>query len=599
MTRTFSFSSGFKTLDDIDDFNRDYEPRPLSRAIALMLIATVLMGIQAGRLVYLQLINGVENRQKAESNRIRLIPIPANRGVIIDRKGKPLAANRMSRSVYAWPKEQTMKQWEITANRLAPVLNIAPSTILTKVEKAINQGESNIILSRQITPQAFVLLNERFKDFPGVEVRAESVRYYPQGDSAAHLLGYIGEVTKEELDKNPDYRLHMMVGKLGIEASANNILAGQWGDHLIEVNSMSQDVRELGIQQPKDGQTVQMTLDIDLQKAAETALGQRLGAVVVLDVKTGGVLAMASYPRFNPNMFTKPLTEKEWASLQTPENPLLNRALQGYPPGSTFKVVTTAAALGSGKYSVYDVIGTSSAIQVGELTFNEHSGALGYIGFRDALAFSSNTFFYQIGLNIGPQEIYKWAHNLGLGGDDLELLGLKATYNGLIPTVKDKKEIYGDDWYAGDTVNMSIGQGLVLATPLELAAMMATVANDGKRVKPHLFVDPDKKIDLKPVPSGMSQEKVRIIQEGLTDVVAYGTAKDLGDGSIPLTAGKTGTSEMFGQRDHSLYVAYGPADKPAIAIAVIVENGGYGSESAAPIAKYIFQTYFKLLKNGK
>ncbi|MGL5511443.1 MAG: penicillin-binding transpeptidase domain-containing protein, partial [Microcoleaceae cyanobacterium] len=413
MTRTFSFSSGFRTLDDIDDFDRDYEPRPLSRAIALMLIATVLMGIQAGRLVYLQLINGVENRQKAENNRIRLIPMPANRGVIIDRKGKPLAANRMTRSVYVWPKEQSKKQWEITAAKLAPVLNVPASSIVNRVERAIEQGEGNTILSRQISPEAFILLNERANDFPGVEVRAESVRYYPQGDLASHLLGYIGEVTKEELDKNPDYRLHMMVGKLGIEASANQILAGQWGDRLIEVNSMSQDLREIGVQAPKDGQTVQMTLDLDLQKAAETALGKRLGAVVVLDVKTGGVLAMASYPRFDPNMFTKPLTEKEWASLQTPENPLLNRALQGYPPGSTFKVVTTAAALGSGKYSVYDVVGTSSAIQVGGMMFNEHSSALGYIGFRDALAFSSNTFFYQVGLHIGPEEIYKWAHNLG------------------------------------------------------------------------------------------------------------------------------------------------------------------------------------------
>ena len=305
---------------------------------------------------------------------------------------------------------------------------------------------------------------------------------------------------------------------------------------------------------------------------------------------------MASYPRFDPNIFTKPVTEAEWEHLQGKENPFVNRALQGYPPGSTFKIVTSVAATGSGQYSPYSRVGTYAYIWVGGIRFNEHGGAgYGYIGFREALAYSSNTFFYQVGLGVGVENIYKWARNMGLGGVDLDILGISAPYNGFIPTPKQKQELYKDDWYAGDTVNMSIGQGMVLCTPLELAKMAAAIANGGYRVKPHLFASDTNTPLTAPEPVGLSPEAVAVIREGMTDVVRYGTASyALADESLPLTAGKTGTSEAgIGQESHSLYVGFAPAYKPEIAIAVVVENGGYGSVTAAPIAKEVYKTYFK------
>jgi penicillin-binding protein 2 len=214
------------------------------------------------------------------------------------------------------------------------------------------------------------------------------------------------------------------------------------------------------------------------------------------------------------------------------------------------------------------------------------------IGFRSALAFSSNTFFYQLGMDVGANELAKWANRLGIGSTDLDLLRLTEGSTGFVPTPANKEEIYGEPWYLGDTVTMAIGQGAVLATPLELAVMVSTIANGGKRVKPHLLGSLTNTAATQPVPVGLKPEVVKTIQDGLISVVQSGTAQLMNDGTIPLTAGKTGTSEVLGKRSHSVYVAFGPADKPEIGIAVVVEHGGYGSQAAAPVAKQIFQTYF-------
>ncbi|MDJ0556541.1 MAG: penicillin-binding protein 2 [Microcoleaceae cyanobacterium MO_207.B10] len=592
MVREFSFSFGFRKIEDNNLSDQERQSRSMYRAILIMLLTTTAIGLQVSRLAQLQLVDGKENRQRAENNRIRPIPVPSNRGIISDRHGKIIVANHLTRSIYLWPKEQPLEQWKITAAKLSPLLNIPAEQILKKLAEAIEVGERNIHLSYEVSRDTFVTLQERAAEFPGVEVRAESSRYYPHGQLAAHLIGYIGEATLEELNANPEYKMRMMVGRLGVEASANDRLAGKWGQRLIEVNAENREIRNLGEISPQGGQPVQLTLDLDLQKTAERALGFRRGAVVALDVNTGEVLAMASYPRFNPNVFTKPMPEAEWQSLNRKEQPFLNRALQGYPPGSTFKIVTSAAAMGSGKFSPYSMIYTSDSIYVGGISFNEHSGGYGAIGFRSALAYSSNTFFYRAGMAIGAEEIAKWASRLGLGGNNLNLLGIPVSYNGLIPTAEDKRRIYNDAWYLGDTVTMAIGQGMVLVTPLELAAAAAAIANGGKQIKPHLFASDTNTEKIKPIPTGLKPEYVNIIREGMIDAVYYGTARSLNDGTIPLTAGKTGTSEVIGQRSHSWYVGFGPAYNSKIAVAVIVENGGYGSVSAAPVAKKVLQTYF-------
>ena len=588
-----SISAGFRANDKSLGETPKKQSRPIQRAIILMLIATGLLSLHVSRLVQLQLVEGKQNRERAENNRVRLVPMPANRGHIIDRQGKLLAANNLARSVYLWPKEQTPQQWKVTAEKLSPLLKIPAKEILQKLKQVDPLSYRPVRLRQAMPPEVFVPLSEQVGQMPGVEVRPEARRYYPEGSLAAHVLGYIGEATQADLKAHPEYPMGMIVGQMGIEASSNSKIAGVWGDRLIEVNAQNQELRLMGETPPKPGESMQLTIDLKMQKAAEEALGNRRGAVVALDVKTGGVLVLASHPTFDPNLFTRKMTKDEWETLQDPENPFLNRAMQGYPPGSTFKIVTSVAGMESGKFSPDSIVGTSSYITVGGIDFNEHSGGYGDIGFREALAFSSNTFFYQIGMSAGPEQISKWGHLLGIGKDtDLKLLGLGGGQYGQIPTPEEKEKIYKEPWYAGDTVTMSIGQGLVLVTPLEAAVMVSSIANGGNRVKPHLLASMTGKPETKPVPTGMKPSTVEVIKEGLVAVVTEGTGRGLNDGSIPLTGGKTGTSEIIGQQDHSLYVAFGPADKPEIAIAVVVENGGFGSVAAAPIAKEVFQAYF-------
>ncbi|OCR01605.1 penicillin-binding protein 2 [Oscillatoriales cyanobacterium USR001] len=594
MEREFSFSSGFRKIEHtLQEDGTQQMPQRGYRALVLMLVATVLMTMHISRLVQLQLIEGKQHRERADNNRTRLVPVPSNRGHILDRKGKPLAANRLTRSVYLWPKEQSPQQWKITASKLSSVLQIPVSDILDKLEQAGYQSYRPIRLSQSLTAPVFTMLGEQGTEFPGVEMRAESSRYYPNGNVGSHVIGYIGEATADDLKEHPEYPMGMIVGQMGIEASANPQIAGEWGNRFIEVNAKNQEGGILGEKAAKGGSNVQLTLDLEMQKAAEKALGNRRGGVVAMNVKTGAVLVLASYPNFDPNIFTRKVTKKEWDRLQAEDKPFLNRALQGYPPGSTFKIVTSVAGIESGKFSADSIVGTSAFITVGGIQFNEHGTGYGYIGFRDALAFSSNTFYYQVGMATGPEEIASWGSKLGIGEiTSLKILGLLGGSHGTLPNPELKEKVYGEPWYAGDTVTMSIGQGLVLVTPLEGAVMVSAIANGGYRVKPHLLAAQTNTSLTKPEPTGIKPETLAVIREGLIAVVKEGTGSILNDGSIPLTGGKTGTSEVLGQPSHSWYVAFGPAEKPEIAIAVVVENGGFGAVSAAPIAKEIFKTYF-------
>lgn len=593
MQRQISSLSGFRSSDKTLGETPKKQSRSMHKAIVLMLVATGLLGLHASRLVELQLVQGKQNRERAENNRVRLVPMAANRGHIVDRKGKLLAGNNLARSVYLWPKEQTPEEWKVTVEKLSPLVKIPAKEILQKIKEVDPLSYRPVRIKQAMPPEVFVPLAEQVGQMRGVEVRPEASRYYPEGSLAAHVLGYIGEATQANLKKHPEYPMGMIVGQMGIEESSNKKIAGVWGDRLIEVNAQNQELRLMGETPPKPGEAVQLTIDLSMQKAAETALGNRRGAVVAVDVKTGAVLVLASHPTFDPNLFTRKISKDEWATLQDEEDPFLNRAMQGYPPGSTFKIVTSVAGIESGKFSPDSILGTSSYITVGGINFNEHSGGYGDIGFREALAFSSNTFFYQVGMSTGPEEIAKWGHRLGIGKDtDLNLLGLSGGSHGQMPTPEEKEKIYKEPWYEGDTVTMSIGQGLVLVTPLEAAVMVSSIANGGYRVKPHLLTSMTGTPETQRVKIGLKPSTVQVVKEGLIAVVAEGTGQGLNDGSIPLTAGKTGTSEVIGQKDHSLYVAFGPAEKPEIAIAVVVENGGFGSVAAAPIAKDVFQAYF-------
>lgn len=561
------------------------------KSILMMLIITIFMSLGIGRLVQLQLIEGSYYRQRAESNRTRLIPIVAERGNILDRQGKTIAVNRLTRSIYLWPREESPAQWEVTATELSRILDIPKSEILAKLAQVGYRSAMPVRIAQNLTPEILTAIEEKTGQFQGIEIRSESNRYYPNGDLAAHILGYIGEADAKEIKANPEFPMGMLLGKMGIEKIADPQLRGVWGSRLIEVDARGKEIREFGMRNPVAGSPLQLTIDLNLQKTAEKALANRRGAVVVMDVKTGAVLALASGPTFDPNIFTHKITKAEWQNLQAKDKPFLNRAFQGYPPGSTFKIVTATAAMQSGKFSSNSKVPTYGSINIGGFVFREHGGGgYGVIGFPDAFAYSSNTFFYQVGMKTGPEEISKWGHKYGIG--ELDNLGLSGGSHGMIPTPEQKKKIYKQPWYIGDTVTMAIGQGLVLVTPLEMATMVSAIANNGYRVKPHLFVSQTKTPETQPEKIGLVPSTINTIREGLIAVVKKGTARKLNDGSIPLTAGKTGTAEVPGGADNALYVGFGPVDNPQIAIAVVVENGGFGAVSALPIAHDIFKTYF-------
>ncbi|MGB3535028.1 MAG: penicillin-binding protein 2 [Microcoleaceae cyanobacterium] len=570
------------------------------KGILLLLLVSSFFSLCTLQLSKLQFVQGEYNQRWAEANRLRLVPIPASRGQIVDRKGKVIATSRLSRSVYALPFKHSPEQWQAIIPQLSEILKIPTEDILEKLETASYRSRVPVLLQSNLTPGMFIPLAEQFGQMPGLEVRGESARDYPNRSLAAHILGYVGEATLTDLEANPEYPMGMIVGKVGIERQANPDLDGVWGNRLIEVDARGTETQELGIQSPVSGEPVELTLDLELQKTAETTLGNRRGAAVMLDVKTGAILALASAPSYDPNLFTRQVSAKDWEHLQRADNPLLNRALQGYPPGSTFKIVTSTAGIGSGKMSPNSTIATSGSITLGGTTFHEYSGSgFGVIGFKDALAYSSNTFFYQVGMKAGAEELSKWGRELGIGGSiNLDLLGLDGANHGQIPTPEEKERKYDTPWYLGDTVSMSIGQGLVLATPLELAVMVSTVANGGTRVQPHLLASQTNTPATQPVKTEIAPETLKVIREGLIEVVKKGTGRALNDGTIPLTGGKTGTVEVPGKPDNSMYVAFGPADQPEVAIAVVVEEGGYGSTAAAPIAHELFRVYFKSKPNA-
>lgn len=582
-------ASGFSFVSTTSRINQTRSRRS-HRSVLLFMVATTLISGCMFRLAQLQIVQGQRNRQLADQNRIRPLSIVADRGNILDRRGIPLAANQLSRSIYLYPREQSMQQWQDSAEKLSKILDVSAEEILKKLNQVGYRSAVPARIYRNLTPHQFVALAEGGQ-IPGLEIQAESSRHYPNGNLAAHILGYIGEATADDLKANPDFPMGMLLGQMGIERIADSSLRGKWGSHLLEVDSVGKELRMLGEQKPTSGSDLRLTLDFKLQKAAEKALNNQRGAVVALDVKTGAVLVMASGPTFDPNLFTRKISTQEWKDLQGQDHPFLNRSLQGYPPGSTFKIVTTSAGIQSGKFSPDSTLPTFSAINIGGTLFHEHGGAgYGTIGFRDALAFSSNTFFYQVGMAVGPDEISKWGHRLGIG--ETSSMGLEGGSHGVIPTPEQKQKLYGEPWYGGDTVSMSIGQGVVQVTPLELAVMVSAIANGGYRVKPHLMADQTNTPATVREATGLSPGTIEVIRQGLTAVVKEGTARRLSDGSIPPTAGKTGTAEVIGQRDNALYVGYGPLNDPQIAIAVVVENGGFGAESAVPIAHEIYKAYF-------
>ena len=584
------------TIGSAFNFKRKKTARTVGQqhqsVLIMLLVSLFLFGGISSRLAYLQLAEGKKSRELAENNRVRIQPKPPVRGNLFDRKGRVLASTRLSHSAFLWPRVQKLDQWSQIRDRLSQILEIPEAEIQERVEQAGYNSPSLIRIARSLTPAQIIGLAEYKTELPGVEVDVETVRYYPYGEIGAHVLGYTGELNQEDLAKRQSqgYRLGDVVGKMGVEASFEQQLRGEWGGLLLEVDGAGRVMKLLGQKEAKAGQDVTLTLDLDLQKAAQQALGDRRGAIVALDPNDGAVLAMVSNPSFDPNIFSSQFTDATWKDLQGKDKPFINRALRGFPPASTFKVVTATAGMESGKYPPNTVLGTYAFINVGGTRFHDWNragfGPLGYVG---ALAWSSNTFFGQVGRGVGGTTLIEWAHRYGFG----EKTGIELPEEtpGLIADDAWKQKQFDWGWTEGDTVNMSIGQGFTLSTPLQLVRMFAVPANGGYRVIPHLekseaFKAKRESLHLKP-------ETVQTLRQGLREVVAGGTGGALRVPNLPPTAGKSGTAEAPPGKAHAWFGAFAPFDKPEIVVVAFAEHsGGGGGSVAAPMVRQVLETYF-------
>ncbi|ARV60074.1 penicillin-binding protein 2 [Nostocales cyanobacterium HT-58-2] len=569
--------------------------QPLFLVIFTLLLTS---GIGA-RLVYLQIVEGASHRKRAEANRIRMIPKQPERGNIFDRNGKLLATTRYPRSVYLWPMAHTKPSWSVVGPRLSQILNISVGEMEKKLDEA-GSNSSLVRIARDLNEAEITALKEYENELKDVEIHTEAVRYYLHGKELAHVLGYTRELTSQQLNdkKQEGYRLGDVIGQMGVEKAYEQQLRGEWGGQQVEVDGKGRPIRVLGEKQAKAGSDIHLTIDLNLQKAAEKALNGRDGVIVALDPNNGAVLAMVSHPTFDPNIFSKRrLSKKDWESVQGENHPLLNRAVSSaFPPASTFKIVTTTAGLESGKFSPSTILPTYGSLNVGGVTFGEwnHAG-FGPLGFAGALAMSSDTFFYQIGRGVGGPTLIEWTRKYGFGqktGIEFESEETK----GNVPDEAWKQRVWKMPWTVGDSINMSIGQGALQSTPLQVAVMFSVPANGGYKVKPHLLKDHEdakswrESLDMKPT-------TVKVLREGLRKVVSEGTGKVLNIKTLPPISGKSGTAEAWKHRvkaNHAWFGAYAPTDKPEIVVLAFAEHsGGGGGSIAAPMVLQVMEEYFQ------
>ncbi|MBF2051066.1 MAG: penicillin-binding protein 2 [Elainella sp. C42_A2020_010] len=568
--------------------------RQYQSLFVMLAVTLVMVGGISTRLAYLQLFQGERNRQLADNNRVRLIPRQPERGNILDRKGRILAGNRLSYAVFLWPISNSRQEWQQILPRLAKLLNIPRQNIEDRLEQAGYSSPVLVRVARGLSPAQVTALAEFSQELKGVQVQAEAVRNYPYGDLAAHVLGYTGEMTDEDLKakQNEGYRLGDVIGQMGVEAAFEKQLRGEWGGQQVEVDGAGRVLRILGEKQARAGNDVQLTIDLDIQRAAERALGNRKGAIVAMDPRNGAVLAMVSRPAFDPNLFSTYITDAQWQQLQSEEFPFVNRALQGYPPASTFKIVTTTAAIESGKYSPDTVLSTFPYLEVGGIQFWDWNRAgFGPLDFRGAMAWSSDTFFYQTALGMGGNNLIQWTRRYGFGQKTgIEIAKEEAA--GLVPDETWKQAELKEPWYAGDTVNMSIGQGYLQSSPLQVAVMFAVPANGGYRVHPHLLYDNEDAKNWRET-LNISDVTLDVLKEGLRMVITGGTGQAINVPNLPPISGKSGTAEDPPRRSHAWFGAYGPTNKPEIVVVAFAENsGGGGGKVAAPMVRQVLETYF-------
>ena len=588
--------------------NKKYAYRLELLMIASMLIFAVLIG----RMAYLQLYKGDYYYRLSEGNRIRAVKILAPRGIIYDCNGEELVKNEPGFVVSLL---RTNKKPDMAViNKLAGIIEVPPEQILEKIKQNEDSYEP-IRIKSNLSATMVTKIEERSEELPGILLELQSIRKYVNNELAVHVLGYVGEVSEYEIskDQNTDLKVGSIVGKFGLERFYDNYLRGTDGSYREEVDVAGRVVQTLDELPPKPGQGLVLTVDGKLQREAEKIVDEHLkylrssgfapnanaAAIIAIDPRNGAIKALVSRPGFNPNLFVNGISSKDWQAINdNPFDPMSNKVISGeYPPGSTFKIVTGSAALETGKVTPQEMIfdsGKHWLIPMG----NAEGEALGWLNFHKALAASDNVYFYEMGNRVGIDALKKYAALFGFGKTTgIDLFG---ETEGIIASPEYKMKVFDEDWYLGDTFNAAIGQGFNLATPIQLAVMLSAVANNGDIYRPHLvdkIVNDDGSVvkEIKPEKIGhlpVSAETLELLQSALKAVAQEGgTAAQLANLSVPV-AGKTGTAENPHGKDHGLFVGYAPADNPNLVVVAVIDQGGFGSVSAAPIVQRIFEYIF-------
>jgi len=586
---------------------RDAQRQSGLRQQPLVLFGLVLLFCSAmvARLVWLQVLEGPRYRQLADENRIRLVPRSPTRGRLLDRKGRVLASSKLTYSLYVEPRLVDDAAWPELRDRLATLLDLNPSTLDRRRQSGPDRNGYRINLASELSSEQVLRFREQSLGLKGAQVDVDILRAYPHGTLAAHTLGYTQPITEEEYTALADrgYKIRDRIGRIGVEAAYESHLRGKWGGQMLEVNAMGEVQRHLGDRPSVAGKDLTLTLDLDLQKVAEQALADKPGgAIVAMDPRNGAILALASNPTFDPNFFSKLVTtQKEYDALfSNPKKPLLSRAMNAYDPGSTWKPVTAMAGMASGKFPAEVKLNTTSCITYGGHCFPDHNGAgFGRIGYADALRFSSNTFFYQVGVGSGSLALKKAATQLGFG----RKTGIEIGWEENVGLVGDEEwakdgrgwaEPGSTPWIPEDMASASIGQSVVQITPLQLARAYCVFANGGWLVTPHLadqgldWTSPSRRSKVPIKPATLAK-----IRQGLRKVVEDGTGYGLNGEGIPPAAGKTGTAEdSTGGPDHAWFASYAPYPNGEIVVVAFAQNTpGGGSVHALPMAKKVIEVW--------
>lgn len=611
-----------KPFSELKNYAREHYYFRVRLGVATVMVL-VCFGLLTARFFYLQVLRYDYYQTLAESNRISLIPIVPNRGLILDRNGVVLAHNFFVYTLEVTPSK--VDDLEQTINDIGKLVEVTPNDRkkFKKLRELSRSFESVPLRTHLNEAEAARFAVNRYR-FPGVEIKSRLFRHYPQGTLASHLLGYLGRINDEDLGyletrgDLSNYKGSDHIGKAGIEQSYENALHGVTGFQQVEIDADGHAVRVLSSTPPIPGDNLYLSIDSKLQDIAESAFGQRRGALVALNPANGEILAYVSQPGFDPNLFVDGIDQESWKTLNDSlDKPLINRPLRGlYPPGSTFKPFVALAGLENGKrtppFSIHDP--GYFALPGSTHHYRDwKEGGHGTVDIRRAIAVSCDTFFYGLANDLGIDRLASFIGHFGFGhksGVDID-----GEMTGLLPTPEWKWKRWKQKWYPGETVITGIGQGYMLTTPMQLAYAVSTLANEGVAMRPHFVItiheskngvnrpraiETVERLPIKP-------ENLRLVRLGMMDVTQPGgTAASIGASSPYVIAAKTGTAQVVGMRqneksnaqtiderhrDHALFIAYAPAEAPRIALAVIVENGGHGGSTAGPIARQVMDYY--------